>query len=152
MVPQDAPEHPIPEMDQEIAGFGFEFGTGVSVAARLAFVPAAIDEGPVRVKVKLLVTVIAAVAFFDGSATLAVLMVNVGGDGRFCGAVKIPVEVTAPHAGPEQPVPFSAQVTPLLGFPAERIAAWKVCWAPSSVAAMPGERLTLTSLRMVIAT
>ena len=123
MVPQDAPEHPVPEMDHEIAGFGFEFGTGVSVAARLALAPAAIDDGPVSVKVKLLVTVIVAMAFFDGSARLAALIVNVGGDGRFCGAVKVPVAVTAPHVGPEQPAPFSAQVTPMLGFPAERIAA-----------------------------
>ena len=39
MVPQDVPEHPAPETAQEIAGFGFELGTGVSVAARLALAP-----------------------------------------------------------------------------------------------------------------
>jgi len=31
-VPQVAFEHPAPEMDQEIARLGFEFGTGVSFA------------------------------------------------------------------------------------------------------------------------
>jgi hypothetical protein len=123
MVPQDAPEHPVPETAQEIAGFGFELGTGVSVAARLAVEPAVTDEGPVTVKAKLLVTVTVAVAFFDGSAVLVPVIVSVGGAGRFCGAVKIPLEVTAPHEDPAQAAPLSAQVTPLLGFPAETMPA-----------------------------
>jgi hypothetical protein len=123
MVPQDAPEHPAPETAQEIAGFGFEFGTGVSVAARLAVEPAVTDEGPVTVKVKLLVTVTVAVAFFDGSAALVTVIASVGGAGRFCGAVKIPLDATAPHAGPAQPAPLSAQATPGSGFPADTMPA-----------------------------
>src|SRR5579862_5293249 len=132
MVPQDAPEHPVPETAQEIARLGFELGTGVSVAERPALVPTATDEGPLTVKVKLLVTVTAAVAFFDGSAVLVAVIVSVGGDGRFCGAVKIPLALTAPHATPSQPAPLSAQVTPRLGFPADTMPASNVCWAPSS--------------------
>ena len=121
--PQDVPEHPAPETAQEIAGFGFEFGTGVSVAERPALAPAATDEGPLTVKVKLLVMVIAAVAFFEGSATLVAVIVTVGGDGKVCGAVKRPIELMAPHAAPAQPDPLSAHVTRLLGFPAETMPA-----------------------------
>ena len=123
MVPQEGPGHPAPESVQEIAGSGFEFGTGVSVAARAALAPALTDAGPVTVKVKLLVTVTAAVAFFDGSAVLVAVIVSVGGTGRSCGAEKMPFEVTAPHVGPAQPAPRSAQLTPLSGFPAERMVA-----------------------------
>jgi len=150
MVPQEAPEHPVPEIAQKIAGFGFEFGTGVSVAAKLALAPTAIDDGPVSVKVKLLVTVTIDVAFFDGSAVLVAVMVRVGGAGMFCGAVNIPVALTAPHAGPLQPAPLSAKLTPVLGFPAEIIPASNICWAPTSLAALIGERLTLISLTIVI--
>jgi hypothetical protein len=150
MVPQDAPEQPAPETAQEIAGFGFEFGTGVSVAARLALAPTPIDDGPLSVKIKLLVTVTVAVAFFDASAVLVTVILSAGGAGRFCGAVKTPLEVTAPHAGPAQPAPLGAQITSVSGFPAEIIPAWNICWAPNSVAALVGDRLTLISLMMVM--
>jgi hypothetical protein len=152
MVPQVAPEHPVPEMAQEIARFGFEFDTGVSIAAKLPLAPTAIDDGPVSVKVKLLVTVTTAMAFFDGSAVLVTLIVSVGGAGMFCGAVNIPLEVTAPHAGPLQPAPLSAQLTSVFGFPAEIMPASNSCWAPSSTAALVGERLTLISLVIVMTT
>ena len=115
------PAHPAPETDQEIAGFGSEPGTGVSVADRPAVAPAAMDEGPLIVKVKLLVMVIATVAFFEGSATLVAVSVTVGGDGNVCGAMKRPIELMAPHVAPAQPNPLSSHVTRLLGFPAETI-------------------------------
>jgi hypothetical protein len=152
IVPQDEPEHPVPETAQEIARFGFELGTGVSVAVRPALVPTVTDEGPLTVKVKLLVTVTTAVAFFDGSATLLAVTVSIGGTGRFCGAVKIPLEVIAPHVSPAQPCPLSAQMIPMLGFPAETMPASKICWAPNSVEALGGDSVTLTSLMIVIVT
>jgi hypothetical protein len=152
MIPQAAPEHPAPETAHEIAGFGFEFGSGVSVAAKLALAPVVIDGGPIRVKVKLLVKLIVAVASFAGSPVLVTLIVRFGGDGRLNGAVNIPFELIPPQAGPAQPAPFTAQINPLLGFPAERMPAWNICWAPSSIAALSGNILTPISLDMVTTT
>ena len=140
MIPQDAPEHPAPETDHEIAGFGFEFGTGVSVAARPALAPVAIDEGPVSVKVKLLVT------RNRGNGFLRRIGQARGGDRQRWRRRQIlrrsenPTRADRAARGPRQPAPFSAQVTPPLGLPAERIPAWNVCWAPSSVAALLGDR------------
>ena len=79
------------------------------------------------------------------------VIVSVGGDGRFCGAVKIPLGLTAPHAVPSHPAPLSAQVNPVLGFPAETMPASNICWAPNSTATLVGDRLTLISLMTVMA-
>ena len=123
MLPHAVAAQPAPEMLQEIALEGLEFGSGIIVATKFALAPALSEEGPLAENVKRLVTVIAAVAFFDGSAMLVAVRRIAGGDGRICGAVNTPVELTVPQATPEQPAPLAAQFTAVLGCPAEATVA-----------------------------
>ena len=49
--------------------------------------------------------------------------VSFGGEGRTCGAVKMPLELIDPHEDPEQPNPLSVKLIPVLGFPADVMPA-----------------------------
>ncbi len=151
MVPQAAPEQPGPATLQLTTWLGFEFGAGVSVAVYAAEAPVFTVVGPPTVSVKLLVTVIAAPADFEGSATLRAVSVTLAGDGRICGAVKSPPESTVPQAAPEQPGPDTLQFTAWLGLPEPLTPAANCRVAPSSTLALPGVTLTARSLIMVAA-
>lgn len=146
MVPQAEPLHPGPETPQFTTRLGFEFGADVSVAVYWAPAPVFTAAGPLTVSVKLLVTVIAALAAFEGSATLRAVSDTLGGAGRICGAVKSPLESTVPQAAPEQPGPPRPQFTPRLGFPEPVTLAANCRNAPSSMAAVPGDTIMETSL------
>jgi hypothetical protein len=87
IVPHAVPVQPAPETLHEIARLGFELATGVSVAVKLAVLPAFTDAGPVRASENELVTVIVPVPSFDGSAMLMAVRVTLGGAVRTCGAV-----------------------------------------------------------------
>ncbi len=87
IVPHAVPVQPEPETLQEIARLGFEFAIGVSVAIKLAALPALTDPGPVTLSENELVTVIVPVPLFDGSATLIAVREMLGGAVRTCGAV-----------------------------------------------------------------
>jgi hypothetical protein len=86
--------------------FGFEPGTGVSVATIVAVEPAGTLAGATSCKEKLLVMVIVAEICFEGSATLCAVNVALAGDGKVCGAVYFPLTSTVPHplvhAAPER--------------------------------------------------
>ncbi len=125
---------------------GFEFAAGVIAARYVAVPPAVAEGGPVKASEKELVTVIAAVALLDGSATLIAVRETPGGDGNMGGAVYVPEESTVPQEAPVQPLPESIQVTARLGAPAEFTAAAKECTAPSSIGADCGETETEMSL------
>ncbi len=87
MLPQEEPEQPAPERLQETAGLGLEFGAGASVAVNWAVAPVETLDGPERVNVNALVSWMAAVACFEGSAVLVAVRVTAGEVGRFGGAV-----------------------------------------------------------------
>jgi hypothetical protein len=96
--------------------------------------------------------VILVVEDFEGSAALVAVNVTDGGEGKLCGAVKTPPELTAPHAAPEHPAPPTLHKTALAGLPAEVIVAGKLSWAPNSTAKVPGAIVTATSLVIVMFT
>jgi len=146
MLPQAAPLHPGPETLQFTTRLGFEFGAGVIVAVYATVAPVFTEAGPLTVSAKLLVTVIAALPTFEGSATLRAVSVTLGGEGRICGAVKSPLESTVPQAAPEQPDPATLQFTARLGFPEPVTVAANCCNAPSSTGAVPGDTVMEISL------
>ncbi len=146
MLPQAAPLHPGPETLQFTTRLGFEFGAGVIVAVYAMVAPVFTEAGPLTVSAKLLVTVIAALAAFEGSATLRAVSVTLGGEGRICAAVKSPLESTVPQAAPEQPNPLTLQFTAGLGFPEPVTLAANCRRAPSSTGAVPGDTVMETSL------
>ena len=111
--------------------------------------PAVSVDGPAIANEKELVTVMAAVALFDGSATLAATSEMPGGAMRICGAVYVREESTVPQAAPVQPLPEIIQVTDRLGLPAEITVAVKGRTAPSSTGIVCGETTTEISLAMV---
>lgn len=146
MVPQAAPLHPAPATLQAMTVLGFEFGAGVSVAVNCTVAPVFTDGGPFTTSVKLLVTLIAALAALEGSATLRAVSVTLGGTGRICGAVKSPPESTVPQAAPAQPDPPTLQPTARLGLPEPETLAANCRVAPSSTSAVAGATLTARSL------
>ena len=146
MEPQAAPLHPGPETLQFTTRLGFEFGAGVIVAVYATVAPVFTEAGPLTVSAKLLVTVIAALAAFEGSATLRAVSVTLGGEVRICGAVKSPLESTVPQAAPEQPDPAKLQLTARLGFPVPVTVAANCRSAPSSTGAVPGNTVSEISL------
>ena len=81
----------------------------------------------------------------EGSATLCAVNVTLEGDGRFLGAVKLPLASTVPqppvHAGPER-----LQRTEVSGCPLLKTVARNGCVAPSSTLAEFGVRLKVMSL------
>ena len=85
--PQLAPLHPRPESVQESVVAGFEPATGVNVAAIRPEPPETTLGGAESWREKLLVTVTAAEACLEGSATLCAVMVTAAGAGKICGAV-----------------------------------------------------------------
>ena len=123
IVPQTAPAQPVPVTLHAMPVAGLELAAGVKVAEKFALVPALIEEGPLIENAKRLVTMMAAAALFDGSATLVAVSRIVGGDGRICGAVKRPLVLTVPQAAPEQPAPLAVQFTAVFGWPAEETVA-----------------------------
>lgn len=149
IVPHADPEQSGPETDQLMAVSGFDPEAGTNEAVKVPLDPAANDEGPLSENVKVLVTVTAAVELFEGSARLVAMRVTDGGVGRIRGAVKSPAEVTEPQAAPEQPGPFSTQLTARSGWPFEATDAWKARCAPNSTDALAGETFTRTSLMTV---
>jgi len=146
MEPQAVPLHPGPETLQFTTRLGFEFGAGVIVAVYATVAPVFTEAGPLSVSVKLLVTVIAALAAFEGTATLRAVSVTLGGEVRICGAVKSPLESTVPQAAPEQPDPLTLQFAARLGFPVPVTVAANCRNAPSSTGAVPGDTVMETSL------
>jgi len=105
-VPHELPLQPCPLSAQDSDVPGFEPGTGVIIATIVAVPPAATLEGAESCNEKLLVMATAAEICLEGSATLCAVSVAVGGAGRICGAVYLPLGSTAPHplvhAGPER--------------------------------------------------
>ena len=146
IVPQEFAPQPVPATLQEIARFGLEFATGVSVARYVADAPAFTEAGPVTESKKLLVRFTAAVAIFDESAALIAIRLTLGGAGIIPGAVYVPLESTVPHAAPAHPLPDSIQETDRFGLPAEFTDAVNGCMAPNSTEAALGEVETETSL------
>src|SRR5712692_229897 len=146
MAPQATPLHPAPATLQMIAVLGFEFGAGVSVAVNCTVAPVFTDGGPFTTSEKLLVTLIAALAALEGSATLRAVSVTLGGTGRIWAAVKSPPESTVPQAAPAQPGPPTLQSTARLGLPEPATPATNCRAAPSSTSAVGGVRLTARSL------
>jgi hypothetical protein len=99
----------------------------------------------------LLVTLMRALADFDGSARLRAVSVTPAGVGRTCGAVRSPLGSTVPQAAPEHPGPEVLQLTARSGLP-EPVMLARNCWvAPSSTLAVAGETLTVKSLLTVSA-
>jgi hypothetical protein len=86
-VPHEAALQPGPDNDQERTVLGFEPGTGVSVATSVAVPPVGTLAGAESCRVKWLVTVTAAEACLDGSATLCAVSITLAFAGRICGAV-----------------------------------------------------------------
>jgi len=132
--PQAAPLHPMPDNDHAITSLGLEPGTGVNVATIPAEDPTATLGGAESWSVKLLVMVSAAEALLDGSAMLCAVSVAVAGDGKICGAVKLPFASIVPQ--PEaHVVPERIQRTVPSACPLLVIRARKLCVAPSSTTA-----------------
>lgn len=114
--PQVVPLQPGPDKDHEIAVLGLDPGTGVKVAATVAFEFVPTLACADRVNEKLLVIVIAAEACLEGSATLCAVNVSVGDEGKVCGATNRPPESREPHVEP-QPRAERLQRTAVSGWP-----------------------------------
>ena len=84
---------------------GFEFATGVSVAAIVGAAARSDRRRPGSRRREVAVIVTATDALLDGSATLVAVSSTVGGEGNICGAMKTPLDVTVPHALPDIPRP-----------------------------------------------
>src|SRR5712692_6819461 len=112
MEPQAAPLHPGPETLQFTTRLGFESGAGVIVAVYATVAPVFTEAGPLTVSAKLLVTVIAALAAFEESATLRAVTVTLGGEIIICGAVYSPAFEIVPTLGFPPGTPFTLQLTP----------------------------------------
>ena len=89
IVPQGLPEpaQPTPPMVQVICVFGFEPGSGVTVAINCAVAAGFRLAGPLTERVKWLVMTKPAMPVFDESASLVAVTVTVGGVGKIPGAV-----------------------------------------------------------------
>ena len=123
MLPQAAPEQPVPETLQLISGDGFDPGIGVSSAAKFVVEETVAEEGPLIASVNRLVILTANAAVFDGSAVLVAVTRTVAGDGSTWGAVKMPFGLIVPQAFAMHAAPLSAQLTVVLGLPAEATVA-----------------------------
>ena len=146
--PHAAPLQPLPDSDHVTACAGFDPATGVSIAVIVAEPLTGTLAGADICTVKLLVIVIVADAFCEGSATLCAVSVAVAEDGKTCGAVKLPLASTAPHADGHAS-PLSDQRTAASGCPALEIEARKFRVAPSSTAALLADNVNCTSLAIV---
>jgi hypothetical protein len=118
-VPHVAPEQPVPESDQVTPLFCKSF-CNVAVKAAAVDTCTDVERGltPTEIGSGAAVTVIVADADFVPSATEVALIVMVAGAGTAAGAVYVAevvvTFVSVPHVAPEQPVPESDHVTPLL--------------------------------------
>jgi hypothetical protein len=79
--------HPPPDKLQDRTVLGFDPGTGLSVAIKVAVEDAATVDGTASCSRKLLVMVIAADTYRELSATLRAVSVTFGDAGKICGAV-----------------------------------------------------------------
>jgi hypothetical protein len=117
-VPQELPLQPGPLSAQARTVFGFELGTGVSVATIVAVPLTGTLEGAESCNEKLLAMATVAEPCFEGSATLCAVSVTLAGAGRFLGAVYLPLASTVPqplvHAAPDRLQRTVASGCPLL--------------------------------------
>lgn len=150
MVPHAASEQLAPDTLQLIVGEGFDPGIGMSTAENTFADETDTDVGPLSASAKRLMIVIAVDALLDGSAALVAVSNTEGGEGRMTGAVNTPAVLTPPHELPTHPAPLSDQLTAVLGFPADAMAAPNTCSAPSSTPALGGVIATATSLVIVM--
>jgi hypothetical protein len=109
------------------------------------------QSGAVNRSVKLLVMAMGKLFCFVGSAALVAVSVTLAGEGKICGAVKLPLPSTLPqplaHAAPEM-----LQRTAVLGCPALVTEAWNACVAPSSTLAIPcGSPTTISRVTVTLA-
>lgn len=85
--PHEGPLQPAPLRDQTSCGFGFDPGSGASVAMSVAEAPGITLEGAASWSAKLLVTVREATACLVWSAALVATTTTPAACGKTCGAV-----------------------------------------------------------------
>lgn len=137
MVPQAAPEQPVPERVHVTA----LFVEPVTAAINCCLFPAiTCTAGGDTLTTTGGTIVTAAVADFVVSAFEVAFTATSAGLGTTAGAVYKPLDVTVPQRAPLQPVPDTLQVTPLFGFPFT--TAVNCCVCPATTWAVVGEIAT----------